>query len=164
MHTLPITKMPTRRSFALLMTMLAFATVGVAQLNAQSSARPARRAEVDSLHAEMVGAFKRDPASVARFYSDDARVIGMGRQHSGRAEVDRYWGSGMPPSEWTLEVVDMGGTEDAPWVLGRSTLVGPGGMKMITDYLAILARGADGRLRYKIDLYTSAAPAVRRPG
>jgi CubicO group peptidase (beta-lactamase class C family) len=50
------------------------------------------RSEVDALHAAMIAAFKRDPASVARFYTDDAQIIGMGMHRSGREQVNAYWG------------------------------------------------------------------------
>jgi CubicO group peptidase (beta-lactamase class C family) len=122
----------------------------------QSAAANAIRSEVDSLHAAMVAAFKRDPASVARFYADDARIIGMGMRRTGREEVDQYWSQGMRATDWILETVDAGGTRDGPWVLGRSTIVGTGGRRMVTDYMAVLARGTDGRLRYRIDLFTAA--------
>lgn len=112
------------------------------------------RTEIDSLHATMIAAFKRDPASVAPFYTDDAKIIGMGMNRSGRAQVDQYWSQGMGASDWILEVVEVGGTREAPWVLGRSTIVGTGGRRMATDYMAVLARGSDGRLRYRIDLFT----------
>ena len=145
-------------------TLCAFAIAAHTDLRAQPAAPSTLRTEVESLHASMVAAFKRDPASVASFYTDDARIIGMGSHQSGRVDVDRYWSQGMRASDWILEIVDLGGTPDAPWVLGRSTLVGEGGRRMSTDYLAILARGADGRLRYRIDLYTPAEAMMRRPG
>lgn len=144
--------------------LLTFAVVAPAAIRAQPSARPTLRAEIDSLHAAMVAAFKHNPASVASFYSDDARIIGLGSHHTGRTEVDQYWRQGIPATDWILEVVDVGGTPDSPWVLGRSTLVAEGGRRMVTDYLAILVRGADGRLRYRIDLYTPAEGMTRRPG
>jgi ketosteroid isomerase-like protein len=121
------------------------------------------RAEVDSLHSAMIAAFKRDPASVASFYADDARIIGMGTRVSGREGVNRYWGQGMAATDWKLDVVEVGGTRDEPWVLARSTLVSTSGRNMTTDYLAVLTRGKDGRLRYRIDLFTPAESPMRRP-
>lgn len=126
--------------------------------------------EIASLHTSMVAAFRSNPASVARFYTDDARIIGMGSQASGRAEVDAYWSRNAGAGDWSLEIIDVGGPRDAPWVLARSRLTGSGGRQMTSNYLAILQRGADGALRYRIDLYTSAgqgspvraAPAATR--
>ena len=123
------------------------------------------KAEIDSLHSAMVAAYRADPASVARFYTDDAQVIGMGMHSSGRAEVERYWGQSPSGGDWTLQTLEVGGTRDAPWLLGRSTLVGQGGRRMVTDYMAVLARGADGKLRYRIDLFSPAdRPMMRSPG
>lgn len=129
----------------------------VRSLIAPNPASNPLKAEVDSLHDAMVAAFKRDPPSVARFYTDDATIIGMGMQRRGRAEVDGYWSQGIGATDWTLQALEVGGTREAPWVLGRSTLVGQSGRRMITDYIGILARGADGRLRYRIDLFTPSA-------
>jgi ketosteroid isomerase-like protein len=132
----------------------------------------ALRQEIASLHRSMVAAFRSNPASVARFYTDDARIIGVGSQASGRAEVDAYWSRNAGGSDWSLEIIDVGGSRDAPWVLARSRLTGSGGRQMTTNYLAILQRGTDGALRYRIDLYTSAGqgspvraapPATRSP-
>ena len=67
-----------RRWTTSLITLLAFVAAAHSELRAQSAARPALRGEVDSLHAAMTAAFRRDPASVASFYTDDARIIGMG--------------------------------------------------------------------------------------
>lgn len=122
------------------------------------------KAEIDSLHVAMVAAFKRSPASVAQFYTDDAKIIGMGMRKSGRAEVEAYWSQSMGTTDWTLETFEVGGTRDEPWLLGKSTLVGSGGRRMETDYLAVLQRGADGKLRYRIDLFTSSnRPMLRAP-
>ena len=47
--------------------------------------------EIESLHRAMVAAFRQDPATVARFYTDDASIMGGGSRSVGRDEVDRYW-------------------------------------------------------------------------
>jgi len=135
----------------------------VRSLLASNSAPASIRTEVDSLHSAMMAAFKRSPPGVAQFYTDDARIIGMGTHRSGRAEVQQYWSQGLGATDWLLEVVEVGGARDAPWVLGRSVVVGNGGRRMITDYLAILARGTDGRLRYRIDLFTPSEPRPMGP-
>lgn len=122
------------------------------------------KSEVDALHAEMVAAFKREPASVARFYTDDASILGGGQRSVGRAQVNKYWSEGPMPTDWALETLEVGGEAQAPWVRGRSTLSGEGGRRMVTDFVAILKRQADGRLRYYIDMYVgSGAPVMRAP-
>lgn len=127
----------------------AFATNGWAQSGTLEQ-------EVRALHVAMVGAYKRDPASVARFYTDDASIMGGGARALGREQVDRYWREGPGGAEWTLEVLEVGGDAKSPWVRGRSTLASPSGRRMVTDYVGILKRGSDGQLRFYIDIYVSA--------
>ena len=121
----------------------------------QATSQPATiRQEVETLHAAMVDAFKRDPASVAQYYTDDATIMGGGARSVGREQVDRYWREG-PKAEWTLEVLEVGGDSQSPWVRGRSTLAGSGGRRMVTEYVGILKRGSDGRLRFYVDMYVA---------
>jgi CubicO group peptidase (beta-lactamase class C family) len=44
------------------------------------------RRELEALHTEMMTAFQRDPVSVARFYTDDARILGGARRYTGAAQ------------------------------------------------------------------------------
>lgn len=120
------------------------------------------RAELETLHAAMTEALRKDPATVGRFYTDDARIIGGGRALSGRAEVDAYWAQASMFTDWSLEIIDSGGSPSEPWVLGRSTLTSRSGRAMVTTYLAILQRGPDGTLRYRIDMYTGTPGAAPR--
>jgi CubicO group peptidase (beta-lactamase class C family) len=119
--------------------------------------RAALEKELNALHAEMIAAFREQPSSVARFYTPDARIIGGGRRVSGD-QIAGYWAAMPTGATWTLEVLDFGGSRAEPWVLGRSTLQRDGGSSMVTDYVAILRRGADGRLRYHLDMFTSGSP------
>ena len=114
------------------------------------------------LHDAMVAAFKRDPASVARYYTDDASIMGGGARSAGREEIDRYWRDG-PRGEWVLEVIEVGGDTNSPWVRGRSTLASTSGRRMVTDYVGILKRGTDGQLRFYVDMFVG-APGMMRPG
>lgn len=104
----------------------------------------------------MIAAFKENPATVARYYASDACIMGGGGRHSG-GDIQSYWSQIAGAGSWTLDVVDTGGSRDEPWVLGRSTLTRQNGQRMVTDYLAILRRDANGKLRYYIDMFTSAA-------
>jgi CubicO group peptidase (beta-lactamase class C family) len=114
------------------------------------------RAEIDALHAAMMAAFREEPSSVAGYYTADARILGGGRRYRGTEEVRAYWSQVPGGATWTLEVADVGGSAEEPWVLARSTLSRPGGSGMAVDYLAILKRDASGRLRYHIDIFTMA--------
>lgn len=128
-----------------------------------AGAQPAAlRQEIESLHRAMVAAFRQDPATVARFYTDDASIMGGGSRSVGREEVARYWASSPKGAEWTLEVLEVGGDSQTPWVRGRSTLAGEGGRRFAADYIGILKRGADGQLRFYIDMYVGAPGAVMR--
>ncbi len=145
-----------------------FVSGGTAQASAQAAQRAdaapaALRAEVEALSAAMIAAFKRDPASVAKFYADDARIMGGGSRATGRAEIDKYWASITGASDWKLEVIEVGGSAESPWVLGRSTLVGQGGRMMVVDFVGVLKRAADGSLKYHVDIYTSAPRAPTPP-
>ena len=120
----------------------------------------ALRQEIESLHRAMVAAFRQDPATVARFYTDDASILGGGSRSVGREEVSRYWASSPKGAEWTLEVLEVGGDSQSPWVRGRSTLAGQGGRRFVTDYVGILKRGADGQLRFYVDMSVGAAGAA----
>lgn len=121
------------------------------------------RQQVDSLHVAMVQAFKAQPSSVARFYTDDASILGGGARYVGRAQIDEYWRQATMFADWKLEVLEVGGGPDAPWVRGRSTLTGTSGRIMVTDYVGILRRQRDGTFRFYVDMFVG-TPQMRAPG
>ena len=128
----------------------------------------ALRNEIEQLNRSMIAAFNRSPASVASFYTDDARVIGGGQRTQGRAQIDAYWAQFAGYRDWSLEVLTVGGHPSAPWLLGRSTITGPSGRTQAVDFLGVLRRMPDGALKYQIDFFTSAAggagvPTRRQP-
>lgn len=98
-----------------------------------------------------------DPASVARFYTDDASILGGGGRYVSREQLDRYWTQVPPGAEWTLEAFEVGGDSQSPWVRGRSTLRSQSGRSMETEYIGILKRQPDGKLRFYVDMYVSAS-------
>jgi ketosteroid isomerase-like protein len=134
-----------------------------AAIAAQSSST--LRKDVEALHEAMVAAFKADPASVARFYTDDASIMFSGARYVGREQVDRYWRQGPFPESWTLEVLEVGGDSLTPWVRGRSTLTGQGGRRQVVDYVGLLKRQPDGQLKYYVDMFVGVpGMVIRRPG
>ena len=143
---------------------LLIAAITAASLSAQSAGSSPLKQEVESLHRAMVTAFKQDPAGVSRYYTDDATIMGGGARSVGREQVSTYWSSSPRDVEWTLEVIELGGDAQSPWVRGRSTLSDAGGRRFATDYVGILKRGADGQLRFYIDIYTMVGGAVRTSG
>ena len=123
-----------------------------------STQSPSLRGEIETLTAAMVADFKRDPASVGRHYGDRARIVGGGMRAVGRVAVDEYWKGITGPSDWSLAVTDVGGDRNTPWVVGRSILI-RNGRRSETEFIGLLDRGADGKLRFVADLY---APASTR--
>ena len=158
--TREVTMLPDRRTLSTLFAFALFLAIPSA-LEAQAGSRTSLRREIEALNASMVAAFKKEPASVARFYSDDASIIGSGSRSVGRAEIDKYWSAigGFP--DWKLEVLEVGGDSATPWLHGRSTLVSQSGRLMVTEFVGILKRQSNGELKYYIDMYVSAAPSVR---
>lgn len=120
------------------------------------------RKDIEALSAAMVSALKASPASVAKFYRDDAQIVGGGSRVSGRAQIDAYWASATIFADWKLEILDCGGDRTSPWLRGRSTLIDRNGRNMVTEFVGILKRATDGSLKYFVDMY-AAAPAPVAP-
>jgi ketosteroid isomerase-like protein len=139
---------------------LAAALLAPASVTAQSP--PSLRKEVDALHAAMMSAFKTDPASVAHFYTDDASVMGGGMRYVGREQIEQYWRNAPAAESWTLEVLEVGGDSLTPWVRGRSTLVGQSGRRQVVDYIGLLKRQPDGRLKFYVDMFVGVPGMVMR--
>ena len=134
--------------------MTALTIASSAPLTAQQSLK----AEIEALNKAMVDAFLKDPASVAKYYTDDARILGGGSRSIGRAAIDEYWRGATMFADWKLEVLEVGGDKHSPWQHGRSTIVSKSGRTMITEFVGILKRQPDGQLRFYIDMYVGAGP------
>jgi uncharacterized protein (TIGR02246 family) len=116
------------------------------------------RQEIDSLNRAMEQAFaRREMMAVARFYADDARLMGpRGADVSGRAAIDRYWSEITGAKSWKLEVLEVGGDRTTAYQVGRSTLVttGAGGDRTsVSRFVVIWKRQPDGRFRIALDFY-----------
>ena len=116
------------------------------------------RAEIEGINRELEAAFNRkDMLAVARYYADDARLIGpRGQEIRGRAAIDAYWLGVRNPKSWRLEAFDIGGSRNEAYQFGRSTLVQEGtagDRTSVADFVVIWKRGADGRLRMALDFY-----------
>ena len=145
---------------ALLMQAVACRAPAVAQETTSAhSTDPALVAEIRALNDSMTATFARgDVAGVARFYADDGRLVGPRRTTvRGRAAIDRYWASIRGAKSWQLEVLEVGGTRDAAYQVGLSTLVtvGPDGREhaSVTEFVVIWKRQPDGSLKIALDLY-----------
>lgn len=126
---------------------------------AQPATRETIRRQVDAQTRLMSAAFARgNMVDVARFYADDATIYSpSGEITEGRRALDRFWQKVRHPHSWTLETLDVGGSIDEPWQLVESTLVTRDGSHRSVDRvtcLLIWKRGADGRLRIHVDMFT----------
>jgi ketosteroid isomerase-like protein len=124
-------------------------------LQAQSSDL---RREIDSLNRAMESAFNRgDMLAVARFYSDDAKLMGpRNGDVSGREAINRYWTGIRDAKSWKLEVIEVGGDRTTAYQMGRSTLVsgGPNGEHTsISRFVVIWKRQPDGQFKMALDFY-----------
>jgi len=132
------------------------ATLSVpAALHAQG---PALRQEIDSLNRAMEQTFaKGDMAAVARFYADDAKLMGpRNADVSGRAAIDRYWLGIKGAKSWKLDVLEVGGDRSTAYQIGRSTLVtsgATGDQTSVSRFVVIWKRQSDGQLRIAVDFY-----------
>lgn len=116
------------------------------------------RAEIEGINRQLEEAFNRnDMMAIARYYTDDARLIGpRGQEVRGRAAIDGYWLGVRNPKSWRLEAFDIGGSRDEAYQFGRSTLVQTGtagDRTSVSDFVVIWKRGADGQLRMALDFY-----------
>ena len=124
-----------------------------------SAARQAMRAEIRAMNDSMEAAFNRgEVAAVARFYADDARMRGPGEAEArGRAAIDAYSAGIRNPVRWRLEVLDVGGSPDLAYQVGRSHLTSRGGdgreRTYSTDFVVVWERRPDGALRIILDLW-----------
>jgi uncharacterized protein (TIGR02246 family) len=119
----------------------------------------ALRREVEQLNRGMEDAVNRgDLKAAAAFYADDA-IVRTSSQivAQGRKQVDAYFTGIAHAKSWKLDVIQVGGTRDNPWQVGRSTLVhGQPEHSSVVQFLVIWRRQADGRLRVALDYYHSA--------
>ena len=87
-------------------------------------------------------------------------MVGGGQRTEGRAAIEQYWKGASMFSDWTLEVLHVGGTAEAPWQYGRSRIIGRSGQVMETYFLGLLRRTASGELRFHVDAYSRDRKAV----
>lgn len=112
------------------------------------------RQDIEKLNAAMVAALKSDPAGVAAHYGDHAIIVGGGQRYQGRAAIDNYWKGTTMFNDWSLEVIESGGPDSAPWQYGRSVLVSRSGSKSETYFIGLLGRAPGGDLSFQVDAFT----------
>jgi ketosteroid isomerase-like protein len=141
---------------------LAAIVLGTSAVARSATPAPAQnrtlRAEIEAVHDSMTAVFNRgNPAGVARFYGDDARVDGERTAPiRGRAAIDTYWRGIANAKSWKLEIIEVGGSRDQPYEIGRSTLTtsSPSGDRVsVVEYLVLWRRETNGALRIAVDYY-----------
>jgi len=122
-------------------------------------------ASIDSLrrivvecNRKSIEAFKKgDLLAVARFYTDDATIyFPRDKKVHGREAIDRMWTSIKGPKDWKLETFEVGGTTEAIFEVGRSTLTCEVNGKDATyacSYVVIWKRQKDGSYLTHTDIY-----------
>lgn len=138
----------------------AIAIAALMMFTTVAAAEPAElRREIEQVNQAMAAALGRgDLVAVARFYADDARIMDGNKIVRGRADLDAYWTRTKNAKSWKLEVLEVGGSKNEPWQLGRSTLVsGAAGQERtsIVDFIVLWRRQPDGKLKIYVDMYVS---------
>jgi ketosteroid isomerase-like protein len=130
----------------------------------QGSAKPGVATSVADLrriveqgHRQAVEAFKKGAMlTVARGYADDGVIfIPGGKSARGREAIDRYWLGIKKPKDWKLEVVEVGGTREAIYEVGKSSLTSEVNGKdrtYVCDFVLIWKRQKDGSYRIHTDI------------
>jgi ketosteroid isomerase-like protein len=118
---------------------------------------PLRRI-VDECNRKAIEDFKKgDMLAVARGYADDATIyFPRGKKVHGREAIDRYWQSLKGAKDWKLETVEVGGTAEAIYEVGKSSLTTAVNGKESTyvcDYVVIWKRQKDGSYRAHTDIF-----------
>jgi retinol-binding protein 3 len=114
---------------------------------------------VEEGHRKVTAAFKKgDMLAVASHYADDGTlyVPGSPKVH-GRKAIDAYWQAVKGPKEWKLEATEIGGTTDAIYEIGKSTVTTEIDGKERTfacNYIVIWKRQKDGSYRIHHDMFT----------
>jgi ketosteroid isomerase-like protein len=139
----------------------------VAAAPATNNARttPADGVSIDSLrqivedcNRRSIEAFKKgDMLAVARLYADDGTIyFPRDKKVAGRKAIDGLWTSIKGPKDWKLETLEVGGTKEAIYEVGKSSLTTELDGKESTytcDYVVIWKRQKDGSYRAHTDIY-----------
>ena len=126
--------------------------------NANTSRTRSLRQIVDECNRKSIADFKKgDMLAVARGYADDATIyFPRGKKVHGRKAIDRYWQGVKGAKDWKLETIEVGGTRDAIYEVGKSsltTMVDGKANTYVCDYVVIWKRQPDGTYRTHTDLF-----------
>ena len=84
---------------------------------------PVLKKKIETLTAELMAAFKEaNMQKVASFYDDDARImLADGQQIEGRKAIHQYWTSMAQADDVKFEIVEVGGSSDMIYHVGKAT-------------------------------------------
>jgi ketosteroid isomerase-like protein/tetratricopeptide (TPR) repeat protein len=113
---------------------------------------------VEECNRKVVEDFKKgDMLAVAHSYSDDATIyFPPGKKVCGREEIDQYWQRVKGAKDWKLETIEVGGTPEVIWEIGKSSLTTEVDGKertYVCDYIVIWKRQQDGTYRTYADIF-----------
>ena len=113
---------------------------------------------VDECNRQSIKDFKKgDMLAVARGYADDATIcFPRGKKIHGREAIDGYWKGVKGAKDWKLETLEVGGTKEAIYEVGKSTLtieVDGKESTYVCDYVVIWKRQKDGTYRAQTDIF-----------
>jgi len=127
----------------------------------QNSANVQVKKTIDSLNTAMEKAFNQnDMKKVAAFYADEGEIAADNYSVKGRTNIDKYWmdlkdrGRG-----WKLTVIEIGGTGELVYELGKSDLTYIRGTetstsKAVTNFVLIWKLQKDGSYKIYRDYLT----------
>jgi ketosteroid isomerase-like protein len=121
----------------------------------------ALRGEIEQLNRGMEAAVNRgDLLAAAAFYADDATVrTANGVDARGRGAIDGYFQGLANAKSWKLDLIQVGGTRDVAYEVGKSTLVhGQPERTSIVYFVVVWKRQPNGQLKIILDYYHSARP------
>jgi ketosteroid isomerase-like protein len=113
---------------------------------------------VDECNRKAIEDFKKgDMLAVARGYADDATIyFPRGKKVHGRQAIDRYWQGVKGAKDWKLETIEVGGTKEAIYEVGKSSLTTEVDGKentYVCDYVVIWKPQPDGTYRTHTDIF-----------
>lgn len=151
-----MTTKPSRRSQQLFLGLSLLAASGCASTGVGGAAEQHR--ELRRVLDEMENCFKSgDLLGVARFYADDAVIIGpAGNTTHGRDAIDDYWQHFTDPVGWRLDLYTIEGSNALISQRGRSTLEYKSNgepRRSVVEYLLVWVRQPDGQLKIVLDAY-----------
>ncbi|MCP9496316.1 MAG: DUF4440 domain-containing protein [Pyrinomonadaceae bacterium MAG19_C2-C3] len=116
------------------------------------------RREIVETNRKMVETMKRgDLLGVSRFYADDAIILfHRGKKLQGRKAIDDYWTSIKGAKDWKLDVIEVGGSRDEVYQIGKSSFTSEADGKENTytcDFVVIWKRQTDGAYKIYVDIY-----------